>query len=114
MAELRGSRVLMLVAAALFSATCFASESDLSDPTKPYMFKPISISKSEEQQPIILNYIKTSAGQAVAYLNGEAVREGDKFRSMKVTKISGSGVLLVSATQRRWVPLLSAPGITRK
>jgi hypothetical protein len=91
-----------------------AEETELLDPTKPYRFKQAVSSPVEPRQPIVLNYIKKSGDDAVASLNGQSVRVGDRFQGMRVDKITSSGVQLVSSTRSRWVPLLSTPGITKK
>lgn len=92
-----------------------AEETELQDPTKPYRFKQAAVSSpSEPKLPIVLNFIKKSGDDAVASLNGQSVRVGDRFQGMRVNKITNSGVQLVSSTRSRWVPLLSTSGITKK
>lgn len=104
----------MLAVLGLGNGLLCANEQELKDPTKPYKYSRTTSVSRAKTKPIVLNYIKRSGGKSVAYLNGTAVQEGDRFRGMTVKKVGSSGVQLVSSTQRLWVPLLSTSGITKK
>lgn len=108
-----GMFVRVFTASAFFCTSALANEK-LSDPTKPYTYSAPAYTAKATNKPITLNYIKQSNGQAVAYLNGQPVTQGDTFRGMKVNKITSKGVELRSSKKTLWVPLHKSTGITKK
>lgn len=108
-----GTMVTVLTASAFFCTSALADE-QLSDPTKPYTYSAPAYTAKATNEPITLNYIKQSNGQAVAYLNGQPVTQGDRFRGMNVRKITSKGVELRSSKKTLWIPLHKSTGITKK
>jgi len=108
-----GMLVIVSTASAFFCTSALADE-QLLDPTKPYTYSAPAYTAKATSEPITLNYIKQSNGQAVAYLNGQPVKQGDRFRGMNVRKITSKGVELRSSKKTLWILLHKSTGITKK